>query len=187
MKKELVSKVSKILGISSKLAEEALDVTKPNRSKIAAVQATEEIFTLLGDAEIGSMNESLLHKQWDIVSYNEARNAKNVDEARHVYEDLAREQSRGWILALIQWDRFSLKEAKRATSIGEVATALKRAPSSGDAESYAERKWDRLSGRAVRVARTVAELKKAYKEARPGSNPQRLAICKIAQILRQGK
>lgn len=184
MKRELVPKVSKALGISSKLVEEALGITTPNRAKIAAIEATEEIFALLGTAETGSINESLLYKQWDIVSFNEARTAKSVDEARHVYEDLAREQSKGWILALIQWDRFSLEEAKHATSIGEVATALRRAPSSGDAESYAEKKWDRLSSRAVQAAKTIAELKKAYKEARPGSSPRRAAIRKIAQMLK---
>ena len=184
MRRDLVSKVSKILGISSKLAEEGLGITKPNRAGIVAVETTEEVFALLGAAEAGSMNEALLHKQWDIVSLNEARNAKSVDEARHVYEELARERSKGWILALVQWNRFSLKEAKRATSIREVVVALKRAPSSGDAEVYAERKWDRLSSRAVQTAKTIAELKKAHREARPGSIPRGLAIRKIAQMLK---
>lgn len=176
--------VSRILGVSLDSVNEALGIKKINRSKITSITSIDEIFEALGSLQCYDSEEAeLFHKQWRVVSLNRARLARNVDEARMVYYEAACEGTEAWFLALAQWERFSMKELRKAKTLEAVIVATRRAPDSGHAQEFGNRKWDRISLKEVRAAKSIKELKRVHRRARQGSSARRTAIRMIANIL----
>jgi hypothetical protein len=187
----LVSRVCTVLGLPSAIVAESLGITKPDRTKIAALTTTQEVLDAMGEvSEFDCEASELLYKQWYSVAIQEAFAAKNVDEARKVYDENKCDTeniSVGCLIALVRWDKFSLTEVRKAKTREEILEAGNRSRHLSRAEMLTDKKWDWLSLKEVREAVGVKALKRAHERARRNSPARRLAIRKIAELLDKKK